>query len=233
MASLSPEQLAELDKLNDEEKYDEIYNKLKRSDGNYKDMGYEELWRLGRVLRFLILTEGQNDKNRRLAWIKEGLDAMKIAAEKFPNECLSNTWYGILLSLDGEEHDTKTKIKQAYIIKEYFDKGYAADPKDFVTLQSLGTWCFEVASLGSIERKIASFLFATPPVSTFEDALKYFLEANEVKPSYPLTVCRIAQCYWKLGNKDEAKKFAEEALKLKATDGDIIKAQKECRHYVK
>ncbi|VDD80344.1 unnamed protein product [Mesocestoides corti] len=219
MASLSPEQLAELDKLNDEEKYDEIYNKLKRSDGNYKDMGYEELWRLGRVTCFKVeLSKCQNDKNRRLAWIKEGLDAMKIAAEKFPNECLSNTWYGILLSLDGEEHDTKTKIKQAYIIKEYFDVY-------FVTLQSLGTWLasFVLASLGSIERKIASFLFATPPVSTFEDALKYFLEANEVKPSYPLTVCRIAQCYWKLGNKDEAKKFAEEALKLKATDGDIIK----------
>lgn len=44
----------------------------------------------------------------------------------------------------------------------------------------LGRWCFSVASVGFIERKLASVIFATPPESSFEEALPYFLKHEEL-----------------------------------------------------
>lgn len=41
-----------------------------------------------------------------------------------------------------------------------------------------------VYMLSWVERKLAATLFATPPESTVEDALKYFEKAEEVNPGF-------------------------------------------------
>jgi hypothetical protein len=36
----------------------------------------------------------------------------------------------------------------------------------------LGRWCYAVASVSWMERKLASAIFATPPESSYDEALK-------------------------------------------------------------
>ncbi|MTV28200.1 tetratricopeptide repeat protein [Nitriliruptoraceae bacterium ZYF776] len=205
-----------------------MYDKLKKPDGNYSDMDLELMWRLARTCRFLVLNKGSKDKKAKEEWIEEGLKVMQAAIEKYPTECLSNTWYGIMLNVKSQEEGIKNKIKLGYQIREYFDKGHAANPNDFMTLHCLGSWCFEVASLGKVERAFASTFFGKPPESSFDEALKFYLEADKIRPDRPYTVCRIAQCYDRLKNKEKAKEWALKAIKLHAQDPEVEELQREC-----
>lgn len=229
MASTNAKLIEELDALDRQDKFAEVYEKLYRSDGNYKGMDLELMWRLARTIRFLVLTKGRKDKKSKEEWIKVGLQVMKTAVEEYPDQCSSNTWYGIMLNVQSTEEGIKNKIKLGYEMREHFDKGYKANKKDFFTLHALGCWCYEVSSLGKLERAFASTFFGKPPESSFEEALKYFLEADNVEPGHAYTTCRIAQCYEKLGQKQEAKEWATKALKLHAQDSEMEELQKDCR----
>ncbi|VDM32970.1 unnamed protein product [Hydatigera taeniaeformis] len=200
--------IAEIDTLNDQDKFQEVYDKLRKPDGNYSDMSLDLMWRLA---RFLVLNKGPKDKKAKEEWIEEGLKVMKTAVERFPRECLSNTWYGIMLNVKSQDEGIKNKIKL----------GHEADPNDFMALHCLGSWCFEVASLGKVERAFATTFFGKPPESTFEEALKFYLEADKIRPDRPYTVCRIAQCYERLKDKEKAKEWAQKAIKLHAQDPEV------------
>ncbi|KAM7540073.1 hypothetical protein Aperf_G00000041466 [Anoplocephala perfoliata] len=229
MADANAKLIAELDALDREDKFEEIYEKLVRPDGNYKGMDLELMWRLAKAIRFLVLTKGRKDKKAKAEWIQLGLLVMKTAVEEYPDQCLSNTWYGIMLNVQSTEEGIKNKIKLGYEIRDYFDKGYKANKHDFHTLHALGCWCFEVSSLSKIERAFATTFFGKPPESSFEDALGFYLEADKVEPGHAYTVCRIAQCYDRLGRKQEAKDWAMKAIKLHAKDTEIEEFQKDCR----
>ncbi|VUZ47733.1 unnamed protein product [Hymenolepis diminuta] len=229
MSSSESELVEEIDKLDDEEKFEEIYDKLVRYDGDFKGMSLELMWRLARTCRYLVLTKGRGDKKSKEKWIQTGLDVMKSAVEQYPNECLSNTWYGIMLNVKCAEEGIKNKIKLGYEIRSYFDKGYAANKHDYVTLHCLGSWCYEVSALNRFERVIAKTFFGEPPESSYDEALRFFLEAEQVEPGHIFTLCRITQCYDKLGCAQEAKDWALKAIKLHAPDSEIEEAQRDCR----
>ncbi|MEQ2187993.1 hypothetical protein GOODEAATRI_010406 [Goodea atripinnis] len=53
------------------------------------------------------------------------------------------------------------------------------NPKDATSLHILGYWCFAFAELPWYQRKVAAVIFSKPPTSTFEEALEFFLKAEE------------------------------------------------------
>ena len=81
------------------------------------------------------------------------------------------------------------------------------------------------------ERKVASALFGTPPVATYQDALKYFLQAEKVSPGFwKKNQLAIAECHLKLGDKKEASNWLVSAKKIpvkteedQEAENDIIK----------
>lgn len=46
----------------------------------------------------------------------------------------------------------------------------------------LGRWHYEMANLTWFQRKIAKYLYLEPPKSTFEDAHKHLIKAEEIQP---------------------------------------------------
>ncbi|KAM7540920.1 hypothetical protein Aperf_G00000041510 [Anoplocephala perfoliata] len=220
---------AECDNLLNEDKFREVYDKLK----DRKDMDLELMWRFARAARFLALTKDESDKKVKKEWIERGCKIMEEAVEKYPKDSLSNTWYGVMLNTKSNAEGVNERIKLAYKIREYFDKGYEANPKSYFANHCLGSWCYEVSSLGKVQRAFASTFFAKPPNSTFDEALKFFLDAEKAEPVHMLNKCRIAQCYERLGKKTEAKQWATEALKLPPKDSECEEAAKECRRIVR
>ncbi len=84
--------------------------------------------------------------------------------------------------------------------------------------------CFEIASLGKVERTFSKAFFTTPPESSFEEALGHFEKAFKVYPSYfAETTGRMAICYSKLGNKAKAKEFALKAMEFTDLDENTVK----------
>ena len=44
--------------------------------------------------------------------------------------------------------------------------------------------CYQICSMPWYLRKMASMVFSAPPTSSFEEALQYFLKAEEAEPKF-------------------------------------------------
>eukprot|EP01027_Heterolobosea_sp_BB2_P002714 GEZU01004083.1.p1 GENE.GEZU01004083.1~~GEZU01004083.1.p1 ORF type:complete len:137 (-),score=48.72 GEZU01004083.1:44-454(-) len=114
----------------------------------------------------------------------------------------------------GDYVPTKEKVQNAYKIKEHALKALEIRGNDPTTLYLLGRWCFAVASIGWIERTVASTLFASPPESSFEEALSYFQKAAEIDPNHIRNALCLADTYAKLKQKDKAREWYQRVVDL-------------------
>ncbi|MGH0141787.1 UNVERIFIED_CONTAM: hypothetical protein FKN15_074612 [Acipenser sinensis] len=175
----------------------------------YRDSDNAEfLWRLARASRDLaLLSSTSAEEKKRLMY--EAFDYSRNALEKNESSsaahkwyaiCISDIgdyegtkikignayvvkehlqWYAICISDIGDYEGTKIKIGNAYVVKEHLQRAIELNPKDATAIHVLGLWCFAFAELPWYQRKIAAMLFASPPSSTYEEALGYFLKAEE------------------------------------------------------
>ncbi|KAF7246265.1 Regulator of microtubule dynamics protein 1 [Varanus komodoensis] len=138
------------------------------------------LWRLARASRDLAhLSHTSAEKKKQLTY--EALEYAKAALEK-DSSCFSvHKWYAICISDVGDYEGIKTKIANAFVIKEHFQKAIELNPKDATSLHLMGIWCYTFAEMPWYQSKIAAILFSTPPSSTYEEALRYFQKAEDGK----------------------------------------------------
>jgi len=123
-------------------------------------------------------------------------------------------WYAILLSLKGDFVSTKEKIGNAFTIKEHCLKANELTPNDSTTLHVLGRWCFDVAKIGWVERKLASAIFAQPPESSFEEAVKWFTLAQEAEPHFIRNAVLVGDTYVQLKDQQKANEWYKKASEI-------------------
>ncbi|XP_064246930.1 regulator of microtubule dynamics protein 1 isoform X1 [Passer domesticus] len=164
----------------------------------------ELLWRLARSSRDLAqLGSTSAEEKKKLTY--DSLEYAKKALEKNESNFAAHKWYGICLSDVGDYEGIKTKIGNAIIIKEHFQRAIELNPKDATTIHLIGIWCYSFAEMPWYQRKIAATLFATPPTSTFQEALRYFHMAEEADPNfYSKNLLFLGKTYLKLNNKKMA-----------------------------
>ncbi len=83
------------------------------------------------------------------------------------NKLFSIVRYAILLNKTSELDGTKAQLKCAYIVRQHFDKACDLNQKDATCRHLVGVWCFTFADMPGYQRKLASFIFATPPSSSY------------------------------------------------------------------
>lgn len=171
----------------------------------YKDSNDAELlWRLSRASRDLAQLS-KTDKNDKKRLIYESRDFAKKALEINESCSAAHKWYGICLSDVGDYEGMKVKIGNAYIIRDHFQRAIQLNPKDATTIHLIGVWCYMFADLPWYQKKIAAALFATPPSSTFDEALVYFEMAEEVDPNfYSKNLLYLGKTYLQLKNNELA-----------------------------
>ncbi|XP_064910004.1 regulator of microtubule dynamics protein 1 isoform X2 [Columba livia] len=187
----------------------------------------ELLWRLARASRDLAqLSSTSAEQRKQLAY--EALEYTKKALEKNESNFAAHKWYGICLSDVGDFEGIKTKIGNAFIIKEHFERAVELNPKDATTIHLIGIWCYSFAEMPWYQRKIAATLFATPPTSTFEEALRYFHMAEEADPNfYSKNLLYLGKTYLKLNNKKLALLWLSKAKDYPAHTEEDKQVQKE------
>ncbi|XP_047401721.1 regulator of microtubule dynamics protein 1 isoform X3 [Sciurus carolinensis] len=139
----------------------------------------EVLWRLARASRDIAQLSGTSEEEKKL-FVYEALEYAKRALEKNESSFAAHKWYAICISDVGDYEGIKVKIANAYIIKEHFEKAIELNPKDATSIHLMGIWCYTFAEMPWYQRRIAKMLFATPPTSTYEEALGYFHRAEQV-----------------------------------------------------
>jgi len=150
----------------------------------YKDSDNAEfLWRLARASRDLsVLPDKTAEQKKQLMF--EAFEYAKKALEKDDNCFAAHKWYAVCLSDVGDYEGVKVKIGNSYIIREHLERAIELNPKDATSLHILGYWCFAFAELPWYQRKVAAVIFSKPPDSTYDEALEFFLKAEEVDPNF-------------------------------------------------
>jgi len=163
--------LAKADELEATKKFKEALEyliELSKSDPKNIDV----LWRLARA--YYEVGEEEKDLSKRSALFIKASEAAKRCLELDDKSAMSHKWVAITISALGEFSSTKEKIGNSFLIKEHALKARELKPGDPTTLHLLGRWCYSVAGIGWVERKLASTLFAAPPTSSYEEALEFF-----------------------------------------------------------
>ena len=108
------------------------------------------------------------------------------------------------------------------------------NPMDATTMYMLGTWCYQVSDLAWYQRKIAAVIFGEPPTSSFEEALKYFENAEEVDPNfYSYNLLMLGKTYLKLNKKEEALKYLKMTVEYPTKNDDDQNAKQEAQKVLK
>ncbi|XP_061877900.1 regulator of microtubule dynamics protein 1-like [Entelurus aequoreus] len=150
----------------------------------YKDSDNAEfLWRLARASRDMsVLPEVDADRKKQLMY--EAYQYATTSLERDDSCYAAHKWYAICLSDVGEYEGVKVKIGNSYTIREHLERALTLNPKDATSFHILGYWCFVFAELPWYQRKVAAVLFSSPPTSTYQEALQFFLRAEEVEPNF-------------------------------------------------
>ncbi|XP_030204395.1 regulator of microtubule dynamics protein 1 isoform X2 [Gadus morhua] len=164
----------------------------------------EFLWRLARATRDRAMVQGV-PADQKKALVYEAFGYAEKALEKDDACFASHKWYGILLSDLGDYMGTKHKLEKSLVIRKHLERAKELNPNDPTTVYILGYWCFSFAELSWSLRKLATVIFGTPPTSSYEEALEFFLKAEEVKPGfYSKNLLMLGKTYLALKDKENA-----------------------------
>ncbi|KAF0688607.1 Aste57867_19780 [Aphanomyces stellatus] len=129
---------------------------------------------------------------------------------------------GIILSSVGEFEGSKATIANSYAVRDHWLRAIELNPADATSHHLLGRWSLTIADISWIERQLAAAIFGTPPKATYNDALAYFLAADEISPGFwKKNTFMIAQTYSKLHDVPQAQTWVLKALAIPSvTDED-------------
>jgi len=190
---------------------------------------YEYLWRLSRSTYLYMQNFMLTDKNRHKELCAEAKGYAFDALALNDDDADVHKWCAMALGTSNDYAGTNEKIKNGHAMKHHIDEALKRRPTDRTLHHLLGRWCYNVAALSWLERKVASALFATPPESSYDDALKSFLEAERLQPNWKENELYIALCYEQLKDKAKAKEWLQKGASIPIVSTDDEAADKEIK----
>ncbi|CAG0886405.1 unnamed protein product [Cyprideis torosa] len=202
---LSSEELCtKADQLYKERRFGEAYHLLCE---HKNDDDPQLLWRLARLM--YEKAKGESFEAQKET-ILNALTCCSRALELDENCFAIHKWMSILLDAQSKFEGPKSRILNAFKIKEHMVRACALKPEDGTSWHLLGMWCFTVADMPWYQRKAANVFLATMPESSFDEALQYFTKAEISEPMfYSMNLLMLGECYLKLGNLEMARKYLQ------------------------
>ena len=159
-------------------------------------------------------------KRELLLYAQSQLNAAKqLAAGRASNDVYR--WAGMVLEALSATTSTTEYIKNSFVVRDEWRTAIAIDPADAAAQHLLGRWHLSVAETPSWKRAIAGALFAEPPTATFDEALQYFMRAEELSPNFWIANQRcLGQTELRLGNRSAAAQWLASAARLPVRSAD-------------
>ncbi|XP_006131367.2 regulator of microtubule dynamics protein 2 isoform X1 [Pelodiscus sinensis] len=186
----------------------------------------EFLWRFARAYGDMF--EMTTDVEEKKKYVASGKIVAEKAIQLDAMSAESHQWFAIMCGYMSEFDSIQNKIKNGGLFKEHLDKAIELKPQDPFLYHLNGRWCYSVAQLSWIEKKVAATLFGTPPTSTVQEALQNFLKVEEMHPGYSkYNYVYLAKCYKDLGHRSNALKYCDFASSVLPVTNDDKEAQKD------
>ncbi|XP_072013934.1 regulator of microtubule dynamics protein 1-like [Amphiura filiformis] len=223
---MAEEVIAESERLFEAAEAQKLYDLLIQHKDSKND---ELLWRLARACREVSqLNDTPADRKKEL--IYEGNEYAKQAVEINPNNGFAHKWIGITLSGIGDYEGNKKKINDAYVIKAEFEKAIELNANDGTSMHLLGQWCYTIAEMPWYIRKVAAAIFAAPPESSYEEALKWFQKCEDSpQASFSRNHLWMGMTYHKLNNKEKAIEWLTKCRDHPPIKDEEVKQQEEAK----
>jgi tetratricopeptide (TPR) repeat protein len=142
--------------------------------------------------------------------------------------------YAMALGRINENASSKQKIANAKLIKAQVDRAIELNPKLAGAHHILGRWHRTIANFSTFEKVMINSLFGgVPPGGSHEDAIKSFKTAITLEPAFLMHQYELAQTYYDMDRKAEAKVWAQQVIGATARNEDDNKAKKECEELMK
>ncbi|KAL1494503.1 hypothetical protein ABEB36_010090 [Hypothenemus hampei] len=199
------------DKLFEQQKYMDVYETLNRIKFS-NDI--EIVWRLARALYNLSQNPEISDEVR-MEMIVEAHKILVKASGIGTGKSNYHKWLAVILNTKHGLQSLETKIREYENVKEQLIKACESNPRDFTVQYMLGRWHYEMANLTWLQRRIAKYFYLEPPISTYQEAYKHLIKAEELQPR-----CFIPNLYvlgsacMKIGQYYRAKYYLNLALSL-------------------
>lgn len=215
-SKLKKQSFQKVDGMYDSGKWDELHENMTAIYESSDKMDAEIIWRYARATYEMSKKpDVQKDTKKKNAFVYEAFEAIKLGLTNTPNHFKIHLWYGILLNSVGEIEGSSVKIKNLPTVKEHWIKASKLNPKDGTALNLLGRWCKGIVEIDWISRQVANTIFGTIPTTSYEEALSFFLKAENLEPGFYLSnQLSIAQCLIAMKRKDEAKEWLLNSLNL-------------------
>jgi len=135
---------------------------------------------------------------------------------------------------------TKERIQFGHEFKKHSDIAVAIEPNDMLMHHMYGRWCYEVAGLTWVEKKIAATFFGTPPESTYAEAMEALMKADQLNHKWKSNQLWVAKVLIAEKKYPDAMKWIDEAVQLESvteedhvTHEELLELQKKYSKYRK
>jgi len=156
------------------------------------------------------LTDPAEQKRDCLAALAYAQRAVALA----PHNAVNVLSLAICYAKIGLYSDTRTKIANSRLVKDYAEQALALDPDYSYAHHVLGQWHHEVASIGLTARLFVHLVYGgLPPASTAE-GVKHLRRAVALMPQLPSHHAELGFALLADGQRDAARREFEQALAL-------------------
>ena len=185
-----------------------------------------------RMARSIFLKAmAEKNKTKKIDFYYEGFEYAKKALKLDSQNGYVNFWYAAYLGRIGELEGPKQAILNSYEVKKYGMKAIELSPDFDSPYHMMGRWHYELADLNQLERLVASIVYETLPEGSYQESIKFFKDAIEIKPTEIRHHFWLAKTYYTIGKYDLSKKEFKIVLSLKAKDLDDSIMQSESEKY--
>ncbi|XP_059897326.1 regulator of microtubule dynamics protein 3 isoform X1 [Gadus macrocephalus] len=138
------------------------------------------LWRLARA--YSAVHAATHDPEQRSTIAQQGRDEAESVLRKNDLDADCHIRFAVLAGLTSQTDSMHSKLKSQRILKEHLDRALALRDDLPLAFYLLGSWSYQVATLGWLERKAAAALYDQPPKASLHDALGHFMKVRRRRP---------------------------------------------------
>ncbi len=178
-----------------------------------KPDSYEVLYRLARS--YNDLGEEYYEYKKRDSseiMIKKAIDLSKKLKNNFPDSAASYAYLAMSYGNQAMYVGGKEKIKYAHKIEDNANQSLKLNPDLYISYVILGIYYRQIADLSWFEKMFANTFYGNVPDGSFEQSIKMFNKALEIKPETIVASYQLALTYSRMGETGKEKKLLEKLL---------------------
>lgn len=179
---------------------------------------YEATWNTS----FLYARVGNRiaDQDKKVEYFKMAKQYADKAFQLDSNDAESNYVMAVAMGRMALISPTKEKVAASRDIKKFTERAIQLNPNHAGAYYVLGKWNYEVANLNWAEKAAANYLFGGIPEGSLDEAIRNYLTAIKLNPTYILCYYDLAQALGEKEFYDEEIRVLTKALTLKPLTED-------------